>query len=674
MGVRGLLKYIRSDRSTIKLYPIRLFKRGEEKEILVCDLMAVFYWLIELLHKAKVTNKDYSQYSAIYGGNFKDYRERILEFVKALRFINVEPVFFYDGPPGSSFDYELKLETWRDRSRKILRKVRDNAEICKFHATEIKFEKRIKQTLLFEELVHALREAGVVVNLCEGEADNIMAQYVREHKEVCTILTNDTDMALMSGVSMVHYKFFDRQDTLEINRPVLRRSHEICCDIMKPQYLARDLKIDEKCLPALSILCGNDFTSVLNERIDIMKVLGFSYPIIASVSVWIKHHENDCKSADSFLSIKQIKEICEDFPEYSQVVIHSYNFYQSGKPPPEPSDFPAASPIHSVIVEKVKAYQMDRQFLPIVKNGIMWRDEIEQLDERLPCIHETLQPVRNLLYKLLCISCVTEYGQHGVNEFVQLRIDVTPCRPETLSTLTKLPFDVKIILIFNALLTCTEQNVGRLNDDKISKNVFLLGSIPEQKLPIAATDKLKDTEKIKEYFGAALTCSCILFAIKNKLIPETYIVPLIMACFCCAMDETPPKLAARPGPTGVTIAAHFMLILKHARLLASLLGLEELLPLPSTIFQPFVYIPLHGSAFKISQKEHFHNDDKKVQEYYQDLSLNKSFVKFKNLITTPISSFASAIIDQYLETKAKLPDRKVAATHHKSLKATKKKK
>ena len=92
MGVRGLLKYIRSDPSTIKLDSIRLFKKGDEKVILVCDLMAVFYWLIELLHKAKVTSKDYSPYSCIYGGNFKDYKERILEFVKALRFINIEPV------------------------------------------------------------------------------------------------------------------------------------------------------------------------------------------------------------------------------------------------------------------------------------------------------------------------------------------------------------------------------------------------------------------------------------------------------------------------------------------------------------------------------------------------------------------------------------------------------
>jgi len=94
MGVRGLLKYIRSDRSSIKLKSIRFFKRGEETVVLVCDLIAIFYWLVELLHKAKATSKEYSPYSAIYGGNFSDYKERILEFVKALRFVGIEPIFF----------------------------------------------------------------------------------------------------------------------------------------------------------------------------------------------------------------------------------------------------------------------------------------------------------------------------------------------------------------------------------------------------------------------------------------------------------------------------------------------------------------------------------------------------------------------------------------------------
>ena len=480
MGIRGLLKYIRSDQSTIKPESIVLFKRCGERLILVCDLIAVFYWLIALLHKAKVTSKDYSQYTCIYGGNFKDYKERILEFVKALRFINVEPVFFWDGPQGSSFDYKHKLDTWKYRSKKLLQKIKENhLKICEFHAVEIKFEKRLNQTLLFEELVYALRDAGVTVNMCEGEADNIMAQYAREHRGVCTILTNDTDMALMSGVSMVHYKFFDRKDTLELSRPILKcRSHEICCDIIKPQHLARDLKIDERCLPALSILCGNDYTKPINEMIKINELLGFSHPFVISVSVWIKHHENDCKSADSFLKIKRIQEICEKYRPYRKVIIYSYDFYQTECV--SASEFPVSpTPIHDLVVEKVKKHQLDRQFLALVRNGIMWRYEIEQLDEQFPCIHKILRPVRMLLYKLLCISHVTEYGQYGIDKFGQFEINVIPCEPETLSVLTKLPVSLKVQLMFNALLTCTEQklSIEHMDDDDIRESIFLLGSL-----------------------------------------------------------------------------------------------------------------------------------------------------------------------------------------------------
>jgi len=71
----------------------------------------------------------------VSGGNFKDYTKRILEFVEVLRFINVQPVFFLDGPRGSDDDYEMKMDTWKEKTKKILYAVKGNAE---FHAAEIK--------------------------------------------------------------------------------------------------------------------------------------------------------------------------------------------------------------------------------------------------------------------------------------------------------------------------------------------------------------------------------------------------------------------------------------------------------------------------------------------------------------------------------------------------------
>ena len=651
MGVRGLLKYIRSSKSTIKLDSVRLFKRGDEKLFLVCDLIAVFYWLIELLHNAKVSAQEYSKYSCIYGGDFNDYRERVLEFVEALRFVNVEPIFFRDGPHGSEYDYAMKLDTWKERAKKTLAKVKTNAEICKFHAAEIKFEKRIKQTLLFEELVCALRDAKVTVIQCEGEADNAMAEFAREHSDVCAILTNDTDMALMSGCKMVHYKFFDRKDTLEFYRPTLKRSHEICCDIMKPQYLARDLKIDEKCLPALAILTGNDFTRNINDKIKLKDLLGFGWPIIVSCAVWIKYHEKDCMAADTFVSIKQIKEICDEYPEYHAAIFHSYDFYQSKKSISKSLQSPV-SPLYNFIAEEVKNHEMHKNFLSFAKTGVVWRSEIEQLDERMPCIHEILQPARKLMYKLLCVPHITEYGQLGVDGYTKVEIDVNPCKVDTISALRDLPFDQKVVLVFNALLNCQVKfGIEKMNDDSVVNEIFLLKGIVDQKI-LGVDLKDSDSDEAEDFFRATLTCVCLLFAVKCNLVCEPYITPLIMTCFCCTLGRTPPKLAARPGPTGVTIASQFMVILQHARLIASLLGLHIYLPLPSTIFQPFVYIPLHGTAFKFSQKEKFHGDDVKIKNFYDNMSTNRSFRKFKNLVTSA-DSFAT-IMNEYINTKRDL--------------------
>ena len=357
-------------------------------------------------------------------------------------------------------------------------------------------------------------------------------------------------------------------------------------------------------------------------------------------------------TADAFVEIKQIKEICDEYPEYRAAIFHSYDFYQSKKSDKYSLQCPV-SPLYDFVAEKVKNHEMHKNFLSLTKTGIMWRSEIEQLDESMPCIHEVTQPVRKLVYKLLCISSVTEYGQLGVDRHIQVEIKVSPCKADTILTLRGLPFDQKVASIFNALLNCqTKFGIDKMNDDSVLNEVFLLKGVADQR--IHGVDlKYPDSDEAMDYFSAILTCVCLLFAIKCNVVKEPqYITPLVMTCFCCALGKMPPKLAARPGPTGVTIGSQFMVILQHARLIASLLGLHVYLPLPSTIFQPFVYIPLHGTAFKISQKDKFRGDDVSIKKFYESMSTNRSFRKFKDLVTSS-DSFV-AIINGYMSTKKDL--------------------
>ena len=673
MGIRGLLKFIRNY-SEVRPGALVLStetkrkcsKDGSpppEKAILVCDFIAIVFWILDLVYDAK---KPSEKYIALYGADFKEYSSRLKRFVELLRHIDIEPVFLWDAPRGSGNEYMMKLPTWEQRTKDTLEAVRSHSRITSYDPkTEVKFGKKIKRPLLVAELVMALQEANVEILTCPGEADSVIAQYMRDHSNVCGVLTNDTDMMLMSGVVAIHYKLFDQRGALKLledHIPPDYKIFEVHCGAITPKSLARSLKIDERCLPALSILCDNDFTSILNQEIDIKKTLfGYRHYVrvheyIKQVIVWIQHNEEACKTPTSFLEIREIAELCEKEPRYIKAIRHSYAFYT--RPPPaaitvassssdtedsddddddnyddvykasplyksihnddddddDDDDDGEASPLYKFIRGEVISFRIERDCLPVVKNGILWRDEIEQLDEKLPCIYDDVTlPVRKIIYRLLCCPSVTEYGQHKIDKYVQKQVDVImPCNPQDLHTLRdKLSLEQKISLFVSVM-----KQPHRFN---------MLQSFSESLLQIPPTDRVPD-------MGSLLTCVCFIYSRRNKLIPDEYVTPLLLSCLYCSLGELPPRISSRPGPTGVTISSHFMVILKHARWFLSLLGLHEQLPLPSSVFQPYVYVHLHGTAFKIKQKEKFYGDDVRAKECYNLLCKNEDFKDFQKCI------------------------------------------
>ncbi|XP_019854966.1 PREDICTED: uncharacterized protein LOC109583897 isoform X2 [Amphimedon queenslandica] len=651
MGVKGLLKYIRNCPTGVRPEPLVLSTETKRKSrdptaakaILVCDFIAIVFWLLDIVHDAK---KSSERYIALYGADFKEYTSRLIRFVEMLRHIDIEPVFFCDGPRGSGKEYEMKLSTWEKRTKDSLKVILSHSFITKYDAkTEVKFGKKIMQPLLVTELVMALQEAKVELITCEGEADNLMAEYMRTHGNVCGILTNDTDMMLMDGVTAIHYKLFDQENALKLSDDDIPDDYKIAevhCGAISPGYLARRLKIDEKCLPAFSVLCGNDFTTDLNDEIDVKKlVFGYinynyvkTYEYTKTVLKWIKDNEEACKDPVSFLAIREIADVCKKNPRYAAAVHYSYAFYTCSHPMPassgDSSVSTAASPLCDFIASEVK---IDRMCLPVVRNGILWRDEIEQLDEKLCCIYDVLQPVRTIIYKLLCCKSVTEFGQSKIDECVPRPIDVpSPCVPEDLDTLRKeISHEQKISLLVEVF--------------KKPDHIVLLKSFAKSFKDIPPTSRVPD-------IGSLLACVCFIYSYQNKLIPEDYVTPILQAFFYCSLEKLPPRILARPGPTGITMSSHLMITLTHARWFLSLLGLHQELPLPSSVFQPYVYIPLHGTAFKLKQKEKFHGNDAPAKEYYELVSKNEEFQDFKECICSGSAiDNIGAVCVQYARTK-----------------------
>ena len=646
MGVRGLLKFLRtheeSRRRNISLKQTgeRLRQEGEVNVTLVCDFLAVVYWLLGTYHEVMVKNDLYSNYSYMYGGDFNDYTNRILDFVKALRYIGIEPVFFVDGPRGSTFkDLEFKLNTWRGREGGRFELVRYYSEFCNYNpdcSDPTLIKKFTVKCLLIQQIILALIKDNVKVTICDGEADSIIGDYASKHQNVCGILTTDTDMTMMRGCDIFHCKFFDRYDQLKLNTPKLNTEPtDIKCDRIQPSSLARSLDLPEAALPALSIMLGNDFTGSINEEAEIHEKLEFHYPYLQSAANWIR--SNKCNSAEEFLAIPFISEICSEHPKYVEAVKHTYEFYKHSEVVPVDS---TCTENPKLIKEEIKKGNVSLLLLSVVNCEVYWRICIEELDSKI-CMYDALLPLRLLQYSLIEAKSVVEYGQSA---FIKLM------HPEL-----KFGF---LTLTLNTIIQCSSSILKQLRVlSNQGKMYALLKMITQSRaltkesaningmLQLTIDEASNDSICVAPNLVSFLTCTCLLTAIRYNILFGTSPMPLVLACILSSTHNPPKKISARPSARAVTIGAQFSCILQHVLELASIVGIN--LCLPADCFQSFMYVPLHTidakqhekvQGKKKQKKVHMHGNDKELFDFYCMLSGIREVKLFHDYITDKSNS------------------------------------
>ena len=607
MGVRGLLKFIRthgeSRRRNISLRQTgeRLRRElGQVNVILVCDFLSVIHWLLETYHEVMVKRGLYSDHSYIYGGDFNNYTNRVLDFVKALRYIGIEPIFFVDGPRGSNYkDLEFKLNTWMKKDTERLKSLDYVTKYCNYshdHNEPAKIKKFTVPYLLKVQIISALHDVHASVTICDGQADSIMGDYASKHQNVCGILTTDTDMTMMRGCDVFHCKFFDRYDQLKLNTPTLNTEPtDIKCDRIQPSSLARSLDLPEDALPALSIILGNDFTGWLNEEAEIHSKLKFNYPYLQSAANWI--HSNKCNSAEEFLAIPFINEICSEHPKYVEAVKHTYEFYKHSEVVPVDS---TCSENAKLIKQEIRNGRVPLNLLSVVNCGVYWRYSIPQLDSRI-CMHDVLLPFRLLQYSLIEVKNIVEYhGQlkHPVNT-------ITPCSSSILKQLRILSNQGKMY----ALLKMITQSPA-LTEESANINEMLQLTIDK-----ASNDSIYVAPNLVSF----LTCTCLLTAIRYNIFFGTSPMPLVLACILSSTRNPPKNISARPSARAVTIGARFSCILQLVLELASIVGIN--LCQPADCFQSFMYVPLHTIDAKQHEKVQDKKKPKKVRMHGNDKEL-----------------------------------------------------
>jgi len=116
--------------------------------------------------------------------------------VKALGSIDIVPVFFIDGPPGTNqTDFVAKFSELKSR---YLKKVELGAiiqQICDENNDLLQAKWSLREGVS-TQVEFALKSAGVNVVYCLGEADYEMLKYLQSHDCVCGILSTDTDFAV----------------------------------------------------------------------------------------------------------------------------------------------------------------------------------------------------------------------------------------------------------------------------------------------------------------------------------------------------------------------------------------------------------------------------------------------------------------------------------------------
>jgi hypothetical protein len=665
MGVRGLLKYLqrnplaRERRVSLSnlAYQIKDKTKGKTAKLL-CDFFSILFWLLSEFHEAKIKRKDYQPYSYIYGGDVVEYEQRFLAFVNALRHLGIEPIFFVDGARGSNeIGFKAKLSTHRGRHLGKMARVVHCNQVAKYDPTEEleTYSMWIPQPLVILHIMMTLKSEGVELVHCIGEADSYLAKRAQSGEEdICGILTNDTDLVVMRSCEVFLCQFFDRELKLGLRSVDFNSTpSDVVCEKLTPRRLADVIKIPERDLRNLSIICGNDYTEGLNERWKLHEKMSLSYPIVESAASWLRNTPHEVldmtppfDDIDSDSDGQYSRAIRYTYKAYAAITVsvdhvhsgsHRYRSYNTDGWDSWDDWYDDSPPLNSVnemILAGVREGKMTRELLSMVTNSIHWRTGIvetfEIVPERAPlegpkCIDDLLLPIRRMIYKLLNLHRVTEYGRSRASPYCRILVQVNNPSADLLNDLRLVKrTELERVCLFSTFLT----KAHMLQDVRLT----------EFDHPMQLARRIDCTNLTTTLLTPLVVCIALLYSYDLRSESNTFSldhVPdvFLVTCFMCILRKPPRKVLSRPSPEAAEIAPGFACIIEHSYHLASLLGLFEKMPLPAEMYQTAALIPFYQIATsKPSDIKHQLKSNKDLAETHSAFHfVTKELRSFKKL-------------------------------------------
>ncbi|KAG8172310.1 hypothetical protein JTE90_007023, partial [Oedothorax gibbosus] len=236
MGVRGLQTYIERDcPDACKSVSVKEIA-DKHRHFYNCDPVLVVDGMSMINRLYQNANLEW-----IYGGQWLQFVKVLEEFISRFKNIGVSLVFFFDGTISAE-----KRDEWVRRRVSKYETIAGIFQEIKCTLREPDRQSFQLPTAMGTLTRFATKELGAEVVQTDKDADEAIAEYANNHREVCGILSQDSDFIIFNTKTYLSLMHLDLQSLRTIH-------YDRDC------FANRYLKLSVSQLPLFACLNGNDY-------------------------------------------------------------------------------------------------------------------------------------------------------------------------------------------------------------------------------------------------------------------------------------------------------------------------------------------------------------------------------------------------------------------------------